>query len=115
MPINCISAANVTVASNGCPQITLTTEVSDVRCKGGFLGSIDLTVTGGVATYSYQWSNGWIFQDAYLLQAGSYTVVVTDANGCTATTSATVSEPATELQVDANAGPILCQRRYHYV
>lgn len=55
-------------------------------------GSIDITVTGGVIPYSYNWtaSSGGIIpsgqasnQDLTLLVAGTYTVVVTDSNGCT--------------------------------
>lgn len=62
-------------------------------------GAIDLTVTGGTTPYTYLWtaSGGGVVpggqsanQDLTLLVAGTYTVVVTDANACTATTSVTL-------------------------
>jgi hypothetical protein len=54
-------------------------------------GSIDLTVTGGVAPFTYNWTNGaGIFEDPANLSAGQYTVIVTDANGCLSYKSVTI-------------------------
>jgi gliding motility-associated-like protein len=47
-------------------------------------GGIVLTVGGGLSPYTYLWSpNGATTKDLTGVAAGSYTVVVTDANGCT--------------------------------
>ena len=56
--------------------------VDDPSCSGG-LGSIDLTVTGGLAPYTYSWSDGQATEDISNLASGSYTVTVTDDNACT--------------------------------
>ena len=45
-------------------------------------GSINITVNGGTPPYSYQWSNQATSEDIIDLEAGSYRVTVTDANGC---------------------------------
>ena len=50
-------------------------------CPDSEDGTIDLNVLGGVAPYTYLWSNGAIGQGVTVV-AGTYTVVVTDANGC---------------------------------
>ncbi len=72
----------------------------DATCPGGFDGTIDLTVTGGTTPYTFDWTttNGTGIvqgqEDQLSLGAGTYNVVVTDDNNCTASASATISEPA---------------------
>jgi len=54
-------------------------------------GTIDLTVSGGTAPYTYSWNNGaGTSEDPTNLAGGTYTVTVTDANGCVMTLDVTV-------------------------
>ena len=82
--------------------LNLSLALTHVTCPGDADGAIDLTVSGGTAPYTYDWSNDGLEapdndpQDLTGLTAGTYTVVVTAANGCTATISATL----TTLNVD---------------
>ncbi|MCI1186914.1 SprB repeat-containing protein [Hymenobacter sp. DH14] len=85
-------------ASVGEPtQLRATSRVMDATCYDASNGSVDLTVSGGTAPYAYLWSNGATTQDLVALLAGTYTVTITDANGCTTTSGGTVGRPAQVL------------------
>ncbi|MBI3483060.1 MAG: OmpA family protein [Bacteroidetes bacterium] len=69
--------------------------VKNVTCYQGNDGSVDITVVGGAHPYKYSWSNRATGQDLIDIAAGSYSVVVTDANGCRDSTIRTqLKEPA---------------------
>ena len=70
--------------------LALSVSKTDVSCTGGTDGAITLTVTGGTTAYSYNWGGGITTQNRSGLSAGTYSVTVTDANGCTASVSTTL-------------------------
>ncbi len=76
------------------PSIGTSTVQANVLCNGTATGSIDLIVSGGTSSYTYNWSNGSTSSDLTGLPAGTYTVTVTDANNCSNTISSIVTEPA---------------------
>ncbi|WP_422007816.1 PKD domain-containing protein [Roseivirga pacifica] len=84
----------------------------DLVCKGGSSGSVDITVTGGTSPYSYAWDNGsgtfTTTEDLTNVPAGTYSVIVTDAGGCTISTSVTLTEPATELVLSGTETDVTC-------
>ncbi|MNU77418.1 hypothetical protein D3C71_669950 [compost metagenome] len=72
-----------------------TSVVTNVSCFGGNNGAINLTPTGGVGPYTFNWAGGATTEDRTALTAGTYTVTVTDANGCSATLpTITVTQPS---------------------
>ncbi|WP_431241760.1 T9SS type A sorting domain-containing protein [Flavobacterium sp. P21] len=76
---------------------------TNIACHGGATGSATVNVTGGRGSYSYSWApSGGTSATASGLEAGTYTVTVTDANNCTATQSFTIIEP-TKLTATAVA------------
>ncbi|WBO86757.1 Ig-like domain-containing protein [Hymenobacter yonginensis] len=79
--------------------LTSTVAVTNVACFGGSTGAINLTPGGGTAPYTFNWGGGIASEDRTSLAAGTYSVTITDANGCTRTQSATISQPATALNV----------------
>lgn len=101
----CIVTASYTITQP--LAMVLTSSVTNVNCAGGASGSIDITIYGGVFPYTFAWTNSATTEDVNGLSGGPYSVVVTDANGCTLTQSFTVSEPSaiTSSVVVAN---VLC-------
>jgi gliding motility-associated-like protein len=73
------------------PQINLLTTITPVPCASSAVGAVDLTPSGGTPPYKFLWSNGKTTEDINTLIAGSYTVTITDAKGCTASKVSTVT------------------------
>lgn len=88
---NCTTTASFTVTE---PDTLLVSAViDDLECFGDSNGVIDISVTGGTTPYNYNWSNGQTSEDITGLIAGTYTVNVVDANGCSVTYSFEVTQP----------------------
>ncbi|MBI2966624.1 MAG: SBBP repeat-containing protein, partial [Bacteroidetes bacterium] len=115
----CAGTYAVTVTdANGCTAsssaiitqpsaMSITFSASDNLCYGYCYGSITATVAGGASPFTYLWSNGATGNPAANLCAGSYLVTITDANNCTATASAIVTEPAA-IAVSISATDVTC-------
>ncbi|MGE0637405.1 MAG: SBBP repeat-containing protein, partial [Bacteroidia bacterium] len=103
----CTATCSVTV---GQPSAALSASCSktDVLCFGGNTGSASVSASGGTAPYSYSWSNGATGASASGLVAGSYSVTVTDARGCTASCSVTVGQPSAALSASCSKTDVLC-------
>lgn len=91
-------ANNCTYTCSSCvltasPAINATATPVAAQC-GGTTGAINLSVTGGVAPFTYSWTGGATTQNLSGVAAGTYNVTVTDANACTTTASAVVTTPA---------------------
>lgn len=67
---------------------------SDVLCHGGNSGSATAAGSGGASPYTYSWSGGGTSATKSGLSAGTYSVTVTDHNGCTTTASTTITQPS---------------------
>jgi subtilisin-like proprotein convertase family protein len=85
-----------TVVNNpGTLNITSTTAV-DENCGDGS-GTIDIDVIGGTMPYTFTWTNGSTNEDLLGLSAGSYSLNLTDAAGCSTSTSATINGEAISI------------------
>ncbi|WP_294312144.1 T9SS type A sorting domain-containing protein, partial [uncultured Chryseobacterium sp.] len=102
----CTATVNATVTQPA-SAVSGTTVVTNVACNGASNGAINLTPSGGTAPYTFNWGGGITTEDRTGLAAGTYTVVITDANGCTATVNATVTQPTT-LSAAVTQTNVLC-------
>lgn len=78
-------------------DITTTSTSTSVSCNGGSDGTANVVVTGGTPPYTYLWNDPAPAQTAATctgLTAGTWTVTVTDANGCTQMQTVTINQPA---------------------
>ena len=119
----CAGTYYVTIADDSActlvKQFTLTNfsfsplfSVVDESCTGEHDGSITVSVLGGVAPYSYLWSNGSTIKDRYNIQSGHYDITIIDANGCEIHSGVDVdleSEKCCKLIVVANSTDAKCE------
>ncbi|AUC76149.1 T9SS type A sorting domain-containing protein [Olleya sp. Bg11-27] len=84
------------------PELVVTFTQTNVLCNGGDTGSIDLSVTGGTGSYTYNWSNTATTQDISDLISGTYSVTVRDSNLCPKTVSVTITQAANPLSISLN-------------
>ncbi len=95
---SCKATDTITVASGPCNlQLSYTSE--NLLIPGQPNADIDLTVTGGVQPYSFNWSNGEVLEDITVNTEGYYYVIVSDGAGCTAEDTILIEEISCDLQV----------------
>ncbi|WP_206542776.1 beta strand repeat-containing protein, partial [Lacinutrix mariniflava] len=103
----CTTSATITI--NEPNVLSSAIAVSNILCRDDATGSLDLAVNGGTAQYSFLWSNGSTNEDLINVVAGTYSVTITDNNGCTATNSATIIQPDTNVSASiTDQTNILC-------
>ena len=75
-------------------ELSISSEITDATCNGVANGKIELSVSGGTEPYQYKWTTGRTSSGIYNVGAGSYSVLVIDDNGCTATETFSIIEPS---------------------
>ncbi|MBX7095911.1 MAG: HYR domain-containing protein, partial [Flavobacteriales bacterium] len=95
---NCVVTQNFTI--NNPSALSVGLSPTSITCYGLSNGTIDLSVSGGTTPYSFEWinNNGNITiahtEDVIGLAASTYSVTVTDANGCSTSASAGITMPS---------------------
>ncbi len=103
----CTHTKNINISE---PASAMNNSVSglNVSCKFGSDGSVNLTVWGATPPYVYNWNAGaFLTEDLSNIAAGTYSVVATDALGCTISNSLTITEPNL-LTTTVSALDVLC-------
>ncbi len=83
------TSASVTMGS---PSAIQTVTSGSTVCENATNGTVSVIASGGVGGFSYSWSTGNIGSSVSNLPVGTYSVTVTDNNGCTATGVANIVE-----------------------
>lgn len=103
----CFNTTTVSVMEES--PINIFTGTTNVSCFGGNNGTASIYVNGGVPGYSYVWSVGAATTSIIGgLQAGSYSVHVTDNLGCTKSTNVTITQPSAPIQALTTNTNITC-------
>ncbi|WP_197285472.1 Ig-like domain-containing protein, partial [Pedobacter sp. R20-19] len=109
--VGTIRTENITISQ---PSSALVANVDippvDVKCFGQNTGSATASATGGTGSYTYSWDTSPVQTTATAsnLAAGTYTVTVTDANGCTSSKSVTIAQPSAALSINITAQNVIC-------
>lgn len=96
---SCVTTTSVTIVEPATLSTSVSGTVNNI-CNSGTNGRITVASTGGTAPYTYVIAGPTVNTTGATtgvfinLAAGSYTITATDANGCTATTTASVTQPA---------------------
>nr|MBK9652597.1 SprB repeat-containing protein [Bacteroidota bacterium] len=106
--LGCITTAVFTIVAPS--AFICDGNVINVTCPGGNDGSITTNISGGTGAYTYVWSHNALLNspNATGLSAGTYTVTVTDANGCTHSCSYTVMNKTFWSATMSVCQPISC-------
>lgn len=93
----CTTTATTIISQPTVLAASISNQVN-LNCFGKCIGKATVAVTGGTPIYSYAWSPNTGSTTTgvtdSLLCAGTYTVNVTDANGCSAYAGLTITQPA---------------------
>ena len=88
---NCVSTISVTIDEPS--DVSLTASANDAACFGEASGEVTSFASGGTGAIAYAWNTGDNSPSISGLPAGSYTVTVTDANGCSKNQTVVISQP----------------------
>jgi hypothetical protein len=97
---NCTSSSNFSITNP--PPVSASVIAGNDSCFGSSDGDVQLTPAGGTSPYAYLWSNNSTSATVTNLAAGTYNVTITDVHNCSATTTASITQPA-QINVTTSA------------
>jgi len=102
------SSDQITITNTGGgPSVTITSQ-TNISCYGGNNGSATASATGGTGTLTYLWAaSGGAAATANNLTAGTYTVSVTDGNGCVGIQTVSIIQPDS-ISAQISTTPTTC-------
>ena len=99
---NCSVMVSVKISQPSSALSASINSKTDIACYGDNSGSATVLATGGSGSYTYTWNTNPVQTSvtATGLVAGNYSVTVKDANGCLATATVTIRQPASALMAN---------------
>lgn len=91
---NGCEAEGSTIVTQSPPVVADISAQANVGCFGEANGTATMQASGGTGSFTYAWSNGSSTATAENLSAGTYSVTATDGEGCAATETIVITEPA---------------------
>lgn len=110
---NGCTSTNSFILNEPSAPIALSFTKVNVGCFGDATGAIDLTVTGGTAPYTFDWSNDGTGdfddpEDLISIPEGIFDLTVIDNKGCQEVLSVTIGQPAQPLTLSETHNNVLC-------
>ena len=101
----CTKTTTVTISEPTLSLSVVSSSVTNVLCKGNATGSITVSGSGGTPSYGYNIGGGTYGSSNTFssLSAGTYSIGVKDANGCTSSVSVTITEPSSTLSISTTS------------
>jgi len=89
---------------------SITSAQTNIKCFGNSNGSASATPAGGTSPYSYAWSTAPMQTSSSIsnILVGNYSVIITDANGCTQTSTFSITQPTVLTTTTSVANNALC-------
>lgn len=101
----CIATGSITLTAP--PNVFVNITGSTQVCPGANTGTLTANVTGGTPPFNYAWSNAGNTATISNLAAGTYTVTITDAFGCTATAQRVISQ-SPGVNITVSGSTVVC-------
>lgn len=109
----CQVTGNITIEQPGGLMIDIVQQINPT-CFEGNDGKIELSLTGGVAPYTYSWNTEDTTKTIDNLSEGTYTFTLMDANGCRAFKDIVLEHPDAII-IDLGEDRVLCQEQSHFL
>ncbi len=105
---NGCSTSFSTIITQPASLLSAATAITNVSCSGGTDGAIDLIPTGGMMPYTFTWNDGTTSEDRSGLAAGTYSVTIGDAAGCSISLTAAITQAAAAFTVTRDLTHVSC-------
>lgn len=99
----CALSVPITIINIGTPIDLTASDTTTASCATCSDGSVDITAGGAGTPYTYNWSNGAFSQDLINVLPGTYTVTITNVDGCSLDSTFVIGFATGLVQLEENS------------